>query len=380
MNKQVLLIGGTGYVGGWIIRALRDATCDIHVLTRANNSFLSERFGVFPICESDLKHLRSLDAVVNLAYPTETDLHNNLGKTRSLFKTIQLVASRSPLLIHFSTQAVFGYDLSPPFLRAKVKMRLDHAYIESKILMENLILDSDLSCTKRIIRLGNVWGPASAAWTAKIAKKLLFMEPVGILGKDGFSNATDVRNIASYIAFIIGLKSLPPSGIDHLAELGPSKWSELIKPMARELKRPVVLAEFAPPPEESGWIAPLANLFSGLSPKSLGLTILKGRKAGALFKRTLEWLPDAALQKARKIYRKKFVPGSSIGLDDPIFLRIMSEEKCFHNNTIPGWTPAITLAESNHYISEWLHSSGFVNAAIKIGDCPHDSSVLPLGP
>ena len=367
MKKKVLLIGGAGYVGGWVIRALKDIHCDIHVLTRTSNTFLTDRFGVASVRESDLEGLYPLDAVVNLAYPTETDFNDNLKKTRAIFKTIERAAVRSPLLIHVSTQAVFGYDLTPPFLRTKVRMRFDHSYIESKILMENLILDSSLSCTKRIIRLGNVWGPASAAWTAKIAKKLLFMEPVGIRGRDGFSNATDVHNIASYIAFIVGLEPLVPSGIDHLAELGSNRWSDLIEPMASELEMPIVLAEFAPPPEESSWLSPGNSFVHGLSPKSLGLSMLNGRKTGALLKRILEWLPPEAFQIARRTYQRKYQPGSGIKIDDPGFLRIMSEKECFITDTLPNWVPPFELQESSQCIREWLHSSGFGSSTFQMG-------------
>lgn len=361
MIKKILLIGGTGYVGGWLVPELLKKGHKVDFLSRSCNSFMADRLGVGVVSSSGLKSTDEYDAVVNLAYPAEINLNDNFKKTKAIYKLVFEAAKRTPLLIHLSTQAVFGYELTPPFLRSKIKMRFDHSYIESKILMENLILDSNLPCKKRIVRLGNVWGPGSPAWTAKIIKKLFFMETLAVRGKEGFSNVTDVNNISSYISFMIENENFVSSGIDHLAELGKNSWMSFIQPLADELGMKPRLDDYTPPPEISNWMWPLHQLAGSLSPKKMALSLLSDKKTGSLVKRVLELIPSKAIEYLKKGKNGEYRPSFNNNCPDIIFLRIMTGNQLFHTETISGWNPPIDHHQSIQAVIHWMRSAGYKN-------------------
>lgn len=241
-----------------------------------------------------------------------------------------------------------------------VKLRHDHEYIESKILMENLLLRSKLAPKLRIIRLGNVWGPASPTWTVQLATRLLFKQPVGAVGVEGYSNATDVANVASYILHLLQEAPEALVGIDHLAELGAVRWPQLLEPMARRLGVEPVLLPAPPGPETSGWNEFFKGTVRRFSPKSLGVSLLGGRNTASLLRRVLARLPESTLKVTREMRSAKAGAAPPDTGGDDVLLRILTSETQFKTCVLPGWLPPVDFDQSTRRVAEWIGTAGFV--------------------
>jgi nucleoside-diphosphate-sugar epimerase len=358
---RIIVIGGAGYVGVELLKTLRLRGHQVFAIVRSKNAFLAQRYGVEVLTPEEAGRLGEMDAVVNLAYPTSVDLHDNLRKTRQLSDLVIALGGYSKRVIHLSTQAVFGYDLRLPIITAPVKLRLDHGYIESKILMENLLLRSQLASKLRIVRLGNVWGPASPTWTVQLSSRLFFQQPMGALGVEGWSNVTDVANTASYVCFLLE-EALPfQAGIDHLAELGDVRWPRFIHFMAGQLGVDPVLLPAPLPPENPGWKHVFREIAGSFSPKKIGVTVLSGREPAALLRRVLEWLPEPSLGQLRKRFSAKVGLASPIIPDNELLLQILTCQVPFKTSVLPGWTPPVDYHESTHRVAEWIKTAGFLS-------------------
>src|SRR6185503_20239153 len=116
-----------------------------------------------------------------------------LDLNKEIIHTIRRLATDSCRVIHTSTLAVFGYGLERPIVAGPVERRADYVYVEGKIDFECRLRKWWGHRDLQIVRLGNVWGPASPFWTAALADRIVLGEPVGVAGEDGYCNVTDVR-------------------------------------------------------------------------------------------------------------------------------------------------------------------------------------------
>ena len=215
---RVAVIGGAGYVGIALCAELRRRGHDVAAVTHPNGRFLLEPTGVRVELWDTPERVGVVDVVINLAYPNRGPVHEYPIRNREIRDLIQQLAGDSARVIHLSTQAVFGFALEYPVVLGPVRNRRDYLYIEAKLEIENL-LARGIVRSLDVVRLGNVWGPASPTWTAAVADKLLFGETVGVAGEDGYCNGTDVANVVSYLAFLVEASRRDGARYHHLAEL-----------------------------------------------------------------------------------------------------------------------------------------------------------------
>ncbi len=108
---------------------------------------------------------------------------------------------------------------------------LGDAYVESKVHAELVLEKLQASAKYRldIVRLGNIVGEGSPAWTANLAQRLLDGRAVGVAGSDGYSNAAFApqrRLLPRHLVAAGGNSSADQFGrYHHFADLSGLRWS-----------------------------------------------------------------------------------------------------------------------------------------------------------
>jgi len=200
--KKILIIGAAGYVGKFVVeRFCESQDFEIFALTRENGKFLLRDLNVSIVLKEELQNLNDFDIVLNLAYPSGVTPLKFSKINKEILNIIKNNVKPNGIIIHTSSLAIFGYPLDFPIVNKPIRKRFDIPYVMTKIEMENLLIKNFPNHQLHIVRLGNVWGPASPFWTFTLADKLTFGEPVLLKNKDGFSNITDVHNVADYSIF-----------------------------------------------------------------------------------------------------------------------------------------------------------------------------------
>lgn len=355
---KVAVIGGAGYVGLAVCRELSRRGHEVVAVTRANGRFLLEGSGAKVIAPGEVGTLQGSDVVLNLAYPNRGPAFEYPDRNREILEMVRVLAGADGRVVHTSTQAVFGFDFEAHVHAAPVRMRREFAYIEAKIELENLLLAAFAGRSLQIVRLGNVWGPASPTWTAALADKLAFGDPVGVHGRDGYCNATDVGNVADYLAFLIEHPSSPAgAAFHHLAELGAVRWSWWVERMARRLGVEPVLVGDRPtyPPSLS---AELAATWRRHSPFAIAREWMYGRMAGSVYRSVVRSMP-----RALHPYLKKTGKGGAMRplseQGDPVFLTLMSAGTKFETVVRSPWSPPIGADESWERVERWMDEAGY---------------------
>lgn len=350
---HVIVVGGAGYVGRFVCCALVRRGHQVTVVVRGPGEIHVAGTGA-GVCRNDeIAQLEQSDVVINLAFPNDGPPIEDPARNQAILDLVGQSAGTSARVILVSTLAVFGYNLESPQVAASTPRRRDVPYIEAKISAEH---EFSRAFGRRltVLRLGNVWGPASASWTAAIADCLLFGEPVGVRDADGFSNATDVANAADLLAFLAEASDLG-GRYYHLAELGAMRWTELIAPLARALHVDPILARERP--DEAGSLAEeVLEALRGRGPLSLVRTLAERPIAGSYVRSVARVAPPALLRALRR--RPNFTASQSDGADADM-LRVLSCPRQFET-VVPGeWIPPVSWNESWRAVSSWLQRAGY---------------------
>jgi nucleoside-diphosphate-sugar epimerase len=353
---RVAVVGAAGYLGRVLLEALESRGHRTVAITRRSSALLKHE-GREVLAASELRDTGPLNAVVNLAYPTSGSYVTYSRQNRELVQIVGMLAARRADVVHVSTLAVFGPELAGSEELGPVKRRFAAPYVESKIEMEMLLQRADFGKRLHVVRLGNIWGPGSPNWTAALAERLLFGEPVAIAGRDGYSNVTDVANAASYLIHLLEQRWAPgPVLFHHLAEHGSVRWSHWRDRMASLLGVAPVLLD---PERGAAPIDRVARLSAGnvRSLRRLLLHVYHDPFAGAIVRRVLSRLPERwtwMLRRARP-------PGIFLGSGTNGFLDAMSCAHRFRSQTVSGWDPAVDLEASWRRVEAWVREVGYVS-------------------
>lgn len=354
---RVAIVGGAGYVGLVVCQEFARRGHDVIAVTRANGRFLLDRTGVHVISPDDVSSVGRIDVVLNLAYPNRGPAFEYPTRNREILDLIRVLAGIDARLIHISTQAVFGFDLEQTVVVGRLPARRDFAYIEAKIELENLLLDAFDGRRVDIIRLGNVWGPASPTWTAALADKLSFGDPVGVLGLDGYCNATEVANVADYIIFVAELNAETKHAFHHLAEFSELHWSWWIERMAARLDvQPTLVGARPSYPRSLG--QELRSTWVRHSPFAIAREWMYERMTGSVYRSVVRAMPRSL----HPFLKQSGKGGATRPLDhqgDPIFLTLMSGVTQFVTSVHAQWKPPINAEMSWRRISQWLDEAGY---------------------
>jgi nucleoside-diphosphate-sugar epimerase len=364
-HPTVVLFGATSYLGQYVLDDLLERGYRLLAVTR--NPAVSEillrpwKDRITTVAPDQLAAAGEVDTVLNLAYikaekPHRLFRQNALLMQRVHDAAVQLGAAR---LVHVSTQAVFGYQFSEPPRPVRAARRAGDAYVESKVHAELLLeqLQSRARYRLDIVRLGNIVGEGSPVWTANIAQRLLDARPVGVAGRDGYSNAAFAPNIASYLGHLVDTPVGSGQEIGryhHFADLSALRWSALIARFAEAVGvAPVLAATMAAPPRPS------------LRPAIAGsLKTLYSGPIGSLTRRSLALVePNDAMDAAIFATKTALAAGSEVDPfevpQDRDVLIILSSEHEFRSHVVSDWTQPVGNDEALDRMVRWIVEAGF---------------------
>jgi len=341
--NRIAVIGVPGFVGQHLARALRTTGWSVHGVTSSRNSFLLEHLGI-PAAEG------KFPVVINLAYPTGTSPLRRRKDNASIIARIREFAAPGAVIVHASTLAVFGFSLEREPVCGPIRWRPDQDYIESKVWMENQLVDA-LAGNHRvdIVRLGNVWGPGSVHWLAGMASRLRTSLPTLAEG-GGYSNVTDVHNVVSYFESLARrTETMSGAFYHHLAEFSSESWDTFVTPVSKFLGCEPVSAFVPPAPKLASF------LFGKVAVEALK-AINDSRGPGSLLRQILNQLPESSIARMR---REKLAAATGGYFEEPVLAKVLGCQREFRSQTLSGWTPPLSLAESLSRAVSWLDWAGY---------------------
>lgn len=355
----IAVIGAAGFVGMELVNLLEEHGHNVIAIARSNGKFLLQKNRCTVIHPSEVTPRNDIDVVINLAYPNSGSVHHYSLRNKEILRMIGQLAGNSARIIHTSTVAVFGFQLEHPVAPLPVANRRDYLYVESKIEMENLLQRSFSKERLAIVRLGNVWGKKSGAWTAPLIDKLLFGLPVGIMNHDGYSNITDVANVVSYLTFLAEKKTPSAMLFHHLAEMGDTRWSYWIQKICSVIHAQPVYIPHAPH-YPGGMAEEFAGIFNPIKPRAVYKKLVFGRFTGSLLRSVIGKLPETYFAQKKQQNIQPLQERKMYSDADEVFLWVMSCSRHFATVTDPEWKPALTKEQSWERIVEWMQEIGYV--------------------
>ncbi|MBB5164251.1 NAD(P)-dependent oxidoreductase [Mycobacterium sp. AZCC_0083] len=375
-SSTVVLFGATSYLGQYVLDDLLERGYRVLAVTR--NPAVSEillypwKDRITVIAPDQLGAAGEAAAVLNLAYIKVEKPHRLIQQNALLMQRVHDAAVRlgAARLVHVSTQAVFGYKFEEPPRPMRAVRRAGDAYVESKVHAELLLekLQSGARHRLDIVRLGNIVGEGSPGWTANLAQRLIDGRPVGIDGRDGYSNAAFAPNIASYLGHLVDTPTSSRGEFGqyhHFADLSALRWSAIVARYADAVGvAPVLAAPIAPPAR--------ATLRPALA-RTLGM-VYKG-PIGRVTRRSLARVSaiDAAIDAA--IFETKTALGAGLAVDpfevpqDRDLLAILSSEHEFRPHVVSDWTRPVANDEALDRMARWIVEAGFAIPSVS----PHSA-------
>lgn len=221
---KVLLTGGTGFLGTYILKALQN---DHEVLTmgRSKKNILQADFN------QKLPKIPAVDWVIHAASPahfipkTESEKQYffdiNVSGTKKLIEGLNEVPK---IFVYISSVAVYGLD-EGELVQESAPLLADSPYGKSKIEAENLILNwsKEKGVKTFIFRLPLVVGenpPGNLSAIAKAIKNKVYFRIGKGENKKSMVLAEDVANLICHL-------ENQPEGIYHLCDPLPASLSEI---------------------------------------------------------------------------------------------------------------------------------------------------------
>ena len=198
-TQTIFVTGGTGFLGGALVRRLSDDGYRVRVLARnpARAGYVRDLPGVEIIpgemteARSVISALRGCDRVFHVAAATNGSLahqrHTNIEGTRCVVAAA--AAQGIQRFVHVSTVAVYGYSRQGIISEADPMTPGDEPYSTTKAEAERVV--QQIADANRmpysIIRPAMIYGPRSGMWTEKVFR-LASLRPTPWIG-DGSGSA-----------------------------------------------------------------------------------------------------------------------------------------------------------------------------------------------
>ena len=206
-GKQVLVTGGTGFIGGSLVERLV-LECNAKVCVLVHNLTNASRIARFPIemiygditsPEDVERAVSGCEIVFHCAYGNQGDKESQrsvtVGGTKNILEAARLAQSQR--VVHLSTVSVYG-DLSGEVLEESAPRRYsNNVYSDSKLDAEILALEyaqkHNLPVT--VLQPTVVYGPLAPAWTIRILDELSTGRIILVDGGEGFCNAVYIDDL-----------------------------------------------------------------------------------------------------------------------------------------------------------------------------------------
>ena len=353
--KRIAVIGAAGFLGRALMRRLEELRLPATAVVRGPAELALDGEYHQSIAPTEAGSVEDFDVVVNLAYPASGPTYEYPAKNAAILDTVRALVGSGGLVIHASTLAVFGLALERrPSLGPVQKVR-DDPYVEAKIDAEGLLekLQGEQGLSLEVVRLGNIWGPASGAWAQPLVQRLLTGRPVAVAGTAGYSNTTDVGNAADYVAFLI-LNGGADAGVryHHLAEFSHVRWADWGKPIAERLGVELVYAEDSVLEGPQTGFEQVARQLHPLRPRSLYRELALEPTAGSWVRSVLRALPERARERLKPAgyFARELRPDRN----ERTFLSIMAGRREFQSEADPRWSPPVDAESSLELVIDWV--------------------------
>jgi len=356
--SAIAVVGASGFVGQALCGTLRERGAEVIAITNDHNGFIASRKGCKAMTWDEAGSRGPFEVVINLAFSNRGPSFEQRRNTVGLIDRLRSLTARGGRLIHTSTLAVFGMSLDMPIHAGRVTMRRDHEYTENKILAECLIQDRFQSEKVEIVRLGNVWGPGSPHWAAGLAERLRLGLPTLAEDGVGYSNATDVRNVADYMTHLALGTGRPGVYYHHLAEFADTAWSMIIRRVAASLGYQVRMQAVGRSQSRSRFSTEIRDCLRCLNWMGMYRAIESKRMAGSYLRQALGVIPDSLVRRLKALRGGSGGPAYSSGEVDG-FLGVTSCPQLFKGFWAPEWTPKIHLEQSIDDTISWLIAIGY---------------------
>jgi nucleoside-diphosphate-sugar epimerase len=364
-SPVVVVFGATSYLGQYVLDDLLMRGCRVVAVTR--NPAVSEillhrwRDRISVIAPDQLAATGEAAAVVNLAYVKQEKAHRLFRQNALLMQSVHDAAVRlgAARLVHVSTQSVFGYEFIAPPRPVRAVRRAGDTYVESKVDAELLLekLQSRARYRLDIVRPGNIVGEGSPTWTANIAQRLRLGRPLGIAGRDGYSNAAYAPNLASYLGHLVNTPASSAQEISryhHFADMSALRWSTIIARYAEAVGVAPVLVTTAPAPPRASIRPAIARTVK---------SVYEG-PIGSLARRSLAHVKaDGAMEAA--IFATKTALAAPVEVDpfetplDRVLLTVLSSAHEFRSHVVSDWARSVGDDEALDRMARWIVEAGF---------------------
>lgn len=356
--RDVLVIGGAGYVGQYLCQHLAAHGWSVVALTRPGTGFLLDRLGVTTLTEAAARG-RRFSTVINLAYPNKTSPILGAGENRQIAKLVESLVEPDGTLVQFSTLAVFGFGLELPIRAQLVPPHRDVDYVTSKIEMERRLSHNLPGARLEILRLGNVWGPGSPNWVSGLVECLRGGRPLLVDGTTGPSNVTDVANISDYVDTILRAPGSEGVRVHHLAEFSQHPWGEFIHCLAKATGTKPVSVPSLPGRAQTA-LEEARAAATQIPLGTIARSLLSGRHWGTWGRGLIAHLPSSVIQKLKQAKgRPSYAPVADLSEEDLNLLTVLSCPREFRSETLPGWRPPINFTASLERVREWMCRAGY---------------------
>jgi nucleoside-diphosphate-sugar epimerase len=354
--NDVAVIGAAGFVGRELLRRLEALDLKVTAVVRGLPE-LSVEGNFHDVC-SDPAELagRAFDVVLNLAYPSGGKRHEHPMLNEAIMETVGKLVRDGGKVIQVSSLAVFGGAVDRPVALGPVAAVRDTTYVESKIAAEHGFIkqQAEHGLMLDIVRLGNVWGYASAAWALPIVQRLLTGRPVGVSGTAGFSNTTDVANVADYLAFTIR-SSDHADGVryHHLAEFSGVRWGEWVGPLAELLNVEPTYVDASALPRPASSRTEVVDVLAPMRPRSVYRQLADGRVTGSWTRTMVRGLPSS-MRTRMQSSGAVMAADPEVDPGDRELLSVLAGRQEFKCAVSPDWTPPLSREQSLDSVIRWL--------------------------
>jgi nucleoside-diphosphate-sugar epimerase len=354
-SLSIAVVGAAGFVGRALLRQLEQLGLKSTTVVRGHPELSIDGDFHVALSRSNAHPKDGFDVVINLAYPTSGKPYEHPDHNAAIAKTVEGLIKHGGRLIQVSTLAVFGMALERAVSARPVAEVRDDPYVESKITAERLFIEmqTKFGLSLDIVRLGNVWGYASGTWAVPVVQRLLTGRPVGIAGSPGYSNTTDVSNVASYLGFLtqntdhaVGVR------YHHLAEFSDVRWNEWIAPLAEALGVAPVSADPSMLGTPESGARELIQVLRLVGPRSVYKRLATQRIMGSWTRTLIRQLPAPA--QARLKTNLVFATDLDPEPGEQTLLSIMAGRQEFRSVVASEWIPVLTQEQSLDQVLLWL--------------------------
>ena len=231
--NNILIIGGSGFIGGYLSKELSDCGFNVTILDNVDNND-------FPFIQVDIKNPnqlnkinQSFDLLIHLAaehqdniQPVSRYYDTNVEGTRNI---IQFCDSNNiKNFIFFSTQAVYG-DSKEKYSEEDSPNPSNH-YGKSKYLAEKLLLDwKKEDCKLAIIRPSAVFGNGSIGNFNRLINQIKSKKFIMIGSGNNIKSICYVKNLVIYVKHCLELLKTQDLLVTNYADKPDIKIKTLVK-------------------------------------------------------------------------------------------------------------------------------------------------------